>query len=324
MKHNKIIILTIIFFFILTQVLGIIVLEKAKTQNNTQNNFYDFKDIQTSFDWNIIIAIILGLTIGFLMMKIIIKTKQKNLWIILYYYITYTLLYTTLSVFINKTSSIIITLTLLLIKNFKKTPQIIKNFIEILFYPAFALLFSPILTPILGIIVLILISFYDMYMVWKSKEMIKLAEFQLNTKFTGILIEYEDKEKQKEKEEKTTRIKENKITKIERKNTKEQKNKETTKTKEKIEKTNLQKDKQNFNVRKAILGGGDLAFTTMFTGTIYLNLGIKLAILTIIFSTVGLTYLFLKSEKGKMYPAMPYITFFTIIPTITYYIIQTI
>ncbi len=322
MKHNKIITLTIIFFFILTQLLGIIVLEKVKTQNNTQNNFYNFEDIQTSFDWNIIIAIMLGLTIGFLLMKIIIKTKQKNLWIILYYYITYTLLYTTINVFINKTSSIIITLTLLLIKNLKKTPQIIKNFIEILFYPAFALLFSPILTPISGIIVLILISFYDMYMVWKSKEMIKLAEFQLNTKFTGILIEYEDKEKQKEKEEKTTRIKENKITKIERKNTKEQKNKETTKTKEKIEKTNLQKNSQNFNVRKAILGGGDLAFTTMFTGTIYLNLGIKLAILTIIFSTIGLTYLFLKSEKGKMYPAMPYITFFTIIPTITYYIIQ--
>ncbi len=344
MKHNTIITLTIIFFFITTQILGIIVLEELKTQNAfekiqiTQNLKYN--NIH-NIDYNIIIAIILGILIGFLLIKILIKTKQKNLWIILYYYITYTLLYTTINVFLNKTISTITALTLIIIKNLKKTPQIVKNFIETLFYPAFAILFSPLLTPITAIILLIIISFYDMYMVWKSKEMIKLAEFQLKTKFTGILIEYEEKTKEKEKIKtklEEQKYKEQKILKddriirrIERKNVTKKINtkQKNIKQKEKNEYEKKENKIQENNtkekiVRKAILGGGDLAFTTMYTGTIYLHLGINIALLTIIFSTIGLAYLFIKSEKGKMYPAMPYITFFTIIPTITYYILQVI
>ncbi len=314
MKHKKIITLTIILFFITTQILGIITLQQLKTTiqgKNTNNNTNLNLKIT---DYNIIIAIIIGILLGYLLMKIIIKTKKKNIWIILYYYVTYTLLYTTLSTIIktkNKISIILLTLTLILIKNYKKTNQIIKNIIEIFFYPAFAILFSPLLNPITAITLLTLISIYDAYTVWKSKSMIELAEFQLNTKFTGILIEYKEQyENNKNKSEKTLS-----------KNNKTNKNNQNKKNIEK----NIQKQQKNRKekkLRKAILGGGDLAFTTIYTGTIYLHLGITLSLLTILFSTIGLTYLFLKSEKGKMYPAMPYITIFTIIPTITYYLIN--
>ncbi len=328
MKHKLDITLLILFFFVLSQILGIITLEhttqinKIQIQNKTEYKIVEKKPIGTEritqndkeTQKNVLITIILGLLTGFLLMKLLIKTKSKNLWIIIYYYITYVLTYITLTAFLSKKVSIILAITIIILKNIKITPQLIKNFLEILIYPAFALMFSPIITPLGGIIMLILLSLYDAYAVWKSKSMIELANFQLNTKFTGLLFEYEEeKENKKQKKETQTTTKLQKVQNTEEKI--ETKKVKTQKAKKQIKKI------ERKNYRKALLGGGDLAFTTIFTGTIYLYLGLYVAILTIIFSTIGLAYLFYNSEKGKMYPAMPFITFFAIMPTIAYYIV---
>tara|TARA_Y100000310_G_scaffold68970_2_gene64315 strand:- start:20876 stop:21709 length:834 start_codon:yes stop_codon:yes gene_type:complete len=59
--------------------------------------------------------------------------------------------------------------------------------------------------------------------------------------------------------------------------------------------------------KTAILGGGDIAFPLMFTAVVLGIHGISALIITLT-STLGLAYLFWKSEKGKYYPAMPFIT----------------
>lgn len=57
----------------------------------------------------------------------------------------------------------------------------------------------------------------------------------------------------------------------------------------------------------AILGGGDIAFPLFFAGVIYKIYGMQ-AFFVPIFTGLALSYLFFNTEKGKFYPAMPYIT----------------
>lgn len=59
--------------------------------------------------------------------------------------------------------------------------------------------------------------------------------------------------------------------------------------------------------RAAILGGGDIAFPLFFAGVMYKSYGMQ-AFLVPIFAGLALSYLLFKTEKGKFYPAMPYIT----------------
>ena len=57
---------------------------------------------------------------------------------------------------------------------------IVHNFSELLIYPGIAAVFVPLLNLTSIIILLILISIYDMWAVWKSKIMQKMAKFQMN------------------------------------------------------------------------------------------------------------------------------------------------
>ena len=97
MKHKLDITLLILFFFILSQILGIITLEhttqinKIQLQNKTEYKIVEKKSIGTEritqndkeTQKNVLITIILGLLTGFLLMKLLIKTKSKKLWIII-------------------------------------------------------------------------------------------------------------------------------------------------------------------------------------------------------------------------------------------------
>ena len=71
----------------------------------------------------------------------------------------------------------------------------VHNFTELFLYGGIMALFSSSLTLFSVSILLILISFYDMWAVWKSKSMIFLAKFQTKLKvFGGFLIPYKKKQ----------------------------------------------------------------------------------------------------------------------------------
>ncbi len=57
----------------------------------------------------------------------------------------------------------------------------------------------------------------------------------------------------------------------------------------------------------AILGGGDIGFPLLFSGVLLNNFGFKAFIVPFVVS-LALFILFLKSEKKKFYPAMPFLT----------------
>jgi len=185
---------------------------------------------------------------------------------------------------------LLIALPLAYIKIFRRD-IIIHNITELLIYPGIAAVFVPILG-IFGIIILLLaISLYDLWAVWKSEIMQKMAKYQINNLrfFTGFFIPYADK-KQKIK-----------IQKIKQKALKLKNEK-----KEKFLEKEFKKSKIKVNL--AILGGGDVIFPIITAGVFFKMLGIIPALIITLSATIGLLGLFISARKGKFYPAMPFLS----------------
>jgi presenilin-like A22 family membrane protease len=193
--------------------------------------------------------------------------------------------------------AIIIALPLAFVKIYKRE-FLIHNLTELFIYPGIAAVFVPILNIYTIVILLILISAYDMWAVWHSGIMQKMAKYQINKLniFGGFFIPYADK-KTKEKI---------KILK--------QKNKD----KKKLE---AEFKKKKFKINVAILGGGDVIFPIIASGVVMKTLGFLPAIFVIFGATLGVGYLFLFSQKKKFYPAMPFISAGIFIAMILSYLI---
>jgi presenilin-like A22 family membrane protease len=163
---------------------------------------------------------------------------------------------------------------------------LIHNFTELLIYPGLAVVFLPMLNWIAAAILLVAISIYDMWAVWKSKYMIKLAKFQMNHMkiFAGFMVPYIRKKDR-------IKIQQMKAVALKKKTKGRKKGKE-----------------MSVRVEVAALGGGDVAFPLIFAGTILLAFGWLAAIITILCTTVALALLLAFSQKGKFYPAMPFLS----------------
>ena len=183
--------------------------------------------------------------------------------------------------------ALIISVPFALLKIFRPS-VIIHNFTELLIYPGIAAVFVPILSVWTVIIFLIAISIYDMWAVWHSGIMQKMAKFQMEELkvFGGFLVPYMGKKIKMKIKLLRQKIKEAK----------------TKKAKEKI-----QKDSK-IKVSLAILGGGDVVFPIIASGIFFRAFGIIPALLVIAGAFVGLSFLLSISQKKKFYPAMPFIT----------------
>ena len=66
--------------------------------------------------------------------------------------------------------------------------------------------------------------------------------------------------------------------------------------------------RKKYKVNLAILGGGDIIFPIIASGVFFKFFGIVPALFVTFGALSGLIYLFSVTEKGKSYPAMPYIS----------------
>ncbi|MBW3015008.1 hypothetical protein KY330_01160 [Candidatus Woesearchaeota archaeon] len=282
MKHTLKVTLVLILIFVASQVTGLLITKNyldyektIETGNITWTKLpYDIErpeiEQETSFIW-IILAILLGTGLVLL----IAYFGRLNMWRFWFAVSVWLALSIAFNAFIPESFAVGIALILAIMKTYK--PNIyIHNITEIFIYGGLAALIVPILNTWGAIILLILISIYDMIAVWKSKHMIKLAKFQTQAKvFAGALIPYHLPKKAK------------------------------ASTKGKLVK-----------VKTAVLGGGDIGFPLIFSGVILKSLLFQntmlvsvLKVLIITFtSAIALFVLFYKAEKNKFYPAMPFIT----------------
>jgi len=290
MKYDVQIIITLVTLFFLSQIVGLSILYKdanVQVVNGTTQVIHgetvigprpEFEGPQT-FLWIISSVFI---TTGLVLL--IVKFKKINWMKLLFFTATFLTVSISLGVFINPIMAYAIALVLGIIKVYKPN-KYLHNIIEMLTYAGLVLILAPLFDITWIIALLVVISAYDIFAVWKSKHMVKMAKFQIEGGiFTGLFIPLSEvKKKVKRKIKKGVEI------------------------------------KKRVKVREAIMGGGDVAFPLLFSGVVMESL-IKLgavtkelaflkALIIPIVVTLVLMYLFIKGQQGKYYPGMPFITF---------------
>lgn len=216
-------------------------------------------DVEPQFSiWYIIGAVI----IGTLLILLIIRFGKVLLWKLWFYFAVVLCLQIAIAAFIPAFVSFVLALLLGFFKVFRPNLYI-HNATELFLYGGLAAIFVPILNVLYAFILLLALSAYDMYAVWRSKHMIKMAKFQTKSGiFAGLLIPYKAPAVRGPKKP----------------------------------------------VRTAVLGGGDIGFPLIFSGTVLAASGFVPALLVSLGATAALFILLLLSQKDKFYPAMPFLT----------------
>ncbi|MEE9525314.1 MAG: presenilin family intramembrane aspartyl protease [Candidatus Woesearchaeota archaeon] len=284
MKHTLKITIILALAFLFSQVIGLAITNEyidhdvtSETGNVTWSALpYDIArpEVEESSSFIFIIAAIL---LGTLLIFLIIKFGKMLWWKIWFFLAVTVTLVVAFNSFMPQVLAGLLALILASYKIFKPNVYL-HNITELFIYGGLAAIFVPIMNVFSVIMLLILISIYDMIAVWKSGHMIKLAKFQTKSKvFAGLLIPYNKPKSLKN-----------------------------------IPKSQLKKVKVN----TAVLGGGDIGFPLIFAGVIMKGLmithpqwlGFLKALIIPIFTSIALLWLLVKSEKNKFYPAMPFLT----------------
>ncbi len=291
MKHTLKVTSALVLFFMLSQIIGLLVInhyiDHKKTTQTKEVAWIplpyslerpEVKNQSTSF-----IYITIAVLIGTLLVFLLIKFKKIFIWKLWLSATIFLTLLIAFSAFVNDIVGAILALTITILRMYKPN-IIIHNLSEIFIYGGLASIFVPIINVLGVFILLILISAYDFIAVFRTKHMVKLAKFQSKSKlFSGLVIPYSYVPYKKE-------------------------NKKTSNSVSKL----VSKEEQKSS-KSAILGGGDIGFTLIFAGVIMKNLMLKETILigflkTLIvptFATMALLFLLIKGQQKKFYPAMP-------------------
>ena len=301
MKHSIKITIILIALFFIAQLIGIFVanvylpnIEQVVNQttgeitNQTVYNLpYGLDPPANIKPQESVISIIIALCVAVVIMLLLMKLKAETFLRLWFAIVVILGLAIAINAFIMKIPyasiiSIIIAIPLGIIKIFQRN-MYVHNLTELLIYPGIATVFIPILNIWAMVILLIIISLYDMWAVWHVGFMQRMAKFQIQKLklFSGFFVPYVRKE---------DRL----LIKNVRASSKSNKQKENS----------LKKVKVNL----AILGGGDVVFPIILAGIVLRTLGLWQAVTISVGATIALAYLFYRSEKGKFYPAMPFIS----------------
>ncbi len=292
MKHNLKITIILLVMFVLTQFIGLYVVDhysSAKIINGKIVNVsapslpfgLETPEIKQEVDFyklfpSLIISFIIAISLLFFLIKFKAEFVLK-LWFFIVVIIALGISFNSVIPAFKYAAiiALVIALPLAFIKIYQRN-FLVHNLTELFIYPGIAAVFVPILNLWTIIILLIMISIYDIWAVWHSGIMQKMAKYQINKLkvFSGFFVPYLSR-------------------KIKLKL-------------QKMKKSELRNKKIKANV--AILGGGDVIFPIITAGVILKTLGLGSALFVIAGATLGISYLFFFAEKKKFYPAMPFIT----------------
>jgi presenilin-like A22 family membrane protease len=294
MKHTAKITTILILMFLLTQLIGLAVVNFYLDKENTIPYGFDQKEEiakTPSFYTQFLTSLIFSFAIAILLIFFIMKIKSPwimRIWFFIVITIALGITLAPLFIKLNLPMPAIISLALALIlayfKVFKRN-MVNHNLTELLIYPGIAAIFVTMLNLPVMIVLLIIISVYDIWAVWHSGIMQKMAKYQMNEVgiFGGFFIPYASQ-----------KIKD-KIKLLRQK------------YKNDIPQNVIKKNKLKINL--AILGGGDVVFPIIAAGVVLKTWGnIYSSLAVVLFSCIALLYLFIFAEKKKYYPAMPYLT----------------
>ncbi len=200
MKHALKITLLLVSLFFIAQVVGVTITYKYIDQAASTPDQVVWKplpavagvslerpDVAPQYSvWYILGAII----IGTLLVLWIIKHGKINLWKMWFFLAVVLCLHIAFGAFISSGFAFALGLLLSWLKVYR--PNIfVHNFTEVFLYGGLVVIFVPILNTLAAIILMLLLSVYDMYAVWQSKHMVHMAQFQTKAGiFAGMLLPY--------------------------------------------------------------------------------------------------------------------------------------
>lgn len=293
MKHTPKVIFVILAMFFITQLIGLAVLNvyKPTISQETDSNGNAVNITKYNLPYGTsppeglspkynLLSIVISICLAVAIILLLMRFKSE---IILRYWFFFVV---TLALGIAINAALInfkystwialgVGLVLAFFKVFKRD-LLVHNLTELLIYPGIAAIFVPLLSVPTAGILLVLISVYDIYAVWHAGFMQKMAKYQINEVgiFPGFFVPH---------------------------------NRKSSKNDISIDKKTKDKKKTK-KLPVAILGGGDVVFPLILAGTVLRSFGIYHALIVSVLATISLAILFYYSEKGKFYPAMPFIT----------------
>lgn len=274
MKHKISITVLLLGLFLVAQLVGLFVIDRGVIPSFFQQK----SEANGSFGTllNMVLSFVIAITLFFFLIQYKWKIFLK-IWFGLVILLTLAIVINSFFYMCGLSGenyffySVLIAFPFTILKIFR--PRIIiHNLTEIFIYSGLALIFVDFLSPLTVLALLVLVSFYDMWAVWHSEVMQKMAKFQMSEMkiFNGFLIPYLTRE-----------------------------------MKQKLRKS---KEKKKIKVPVAILGGGDIAFTLIPAGVFLKSFGWIPAFFVVCGGLFGLAYLLFNSKKKRFYPAMPFIT----------------
>ena len=226
------------------------------------------------YGWEAFLWILGGIGISTVLVLIIVWLKRVNWWRLLFFISIFSAISLALGTFLNPLIAFGLAFILALIKIFK--PNIlIYNVSEILMYGGIALLIVPLFDILWVTVLLLVISLYDIYAVFKSKHMVKMAKFQMKSKvFAGIMIPVKSVKnvgKGKKKQISTAII-------------------------------------GGGDVAFPLVFSGVVMETLVKSFQLTKEIAFLKTLLIPVFVTLAILFLLFKGKQGKFYPAMPFIT----------------
>ena len=328
MKHKPNVIIALVLFFLMAQFTGLLIINHYIDHKKTietkavawQPLPYSLERPEVKNQSASFIYITVAILIGTVLVLLLIKFNKPFIWKAWFFLTVWLTLAIAFAAFINNIIAAILALIISVLKLYKPG-IIIQNLSEIFIYGGLAAIFVPMINLFAAFMLLIVISIYDFVAVFKTKHMIKLAEFQSQSKvFAGLIIPYEIHENrrfsghQKSKgffSEGKISIKSKAVAKL------ESGEKKAGEMSERVVvlREHSQSSRSSASSRKslAVLGGGDIGFTLIFAGVVMKNLmlqetmltGFLKALIIPFFVSLALFILLLKGQQSKFYPAMP-------------------
>jgi len=287
MKHSWKITAILLVMFLVTQLIGLAVIN-SYVKEKLPYGMQPPEDIEPKFS---LVSILIAFVMAIFLVLLLTKLKAAVFLRLWFFIVVVIAIGITIQSFLSFSGipyamylATLIALPLAFFKIFRQQ-LIVHNLTELMIYPGIAAVFVPILNVWTIIILLIVISIYDMYAVWHSKFMQNMAKFQINELkfFAGFFIPYIGKK---------DRVQLRQI-------------KQKYKNKSSMEKA-IKKKKIKANL--AILGGGDVIFPIIAAGIFLKAFGLLPALFVTLGATLALLSLFTLAKKGKFYPAMPFLT----------------
>jgi|TARA_B100001964_G_scaffold165486_1_gene181739 presenilin-like A22 family membrane protease len=288
MKHSLKITVWLVVVFFLAQVVGLLIINQYVDHDLTaESGKVRFQELpfdierppieeQTSF-----LYIVIAIIIATILVLILIRFKKVKWWRLWFFISVVACMTFAFAKTLGQWGALLVSAGLGYWKVFRPN-VIVHNLTELFIYGGLAVIFVPVMNVFAAIAMLFVISLYDMYAVWKSKHMVKLAEFQKSSKvFAGLHIPYSLKGSVGS-----------------------------------LKTGGHAKHTKKVKVKSAVLGGGDIGFPLIFAGVVMKGimlqfpvfLGFLRVLIISLCASIALLILLIKAKKDRYYPAMPFIT----------------